>query len=186
MYRRSPGNEIIGVLIDFDLAIISEGQSSNTERAGTMPFMALDVLKSITTSSLQQHLYRYDAESFLWVAIWVCGTFEHGKERENSPFKVWTQGDADHCLGRKLVFLTRKDSPWSGDYTAKAKILRGMRIHLWEEEVERVKQADRVEEAGGEVESEVPENPKTIYEGINTKLLSVLRKQLGEQRMNVD
>jgi Fungal protein kinase len=123
MYKRSLDDEIIGVLNDFDLAIISGRRSSNTERTGTMPFMALDVLESITASSPQQHLYRYDVESFLWVAIWVCGTFEHGKERENPPFKDWTQGDANHCRAKKLVFLDDKDSPWSGDHKAEARIL---------------------------------------------------------------
>jgi len=186
MYKRSLDDKIIGVLNDFDLAIISETRSSNTERTGTMPFMALDVLEGIANSDPRPHLYRYDAESFLWVAVWVCGTFEHGKERKNPPFKDWTQGDAHNCRLVKLGFLDGSDSPWSGDHSAKDEILQDIRYRLWKDRVERVEQARRIQKVGGEVESKVPESPETTYERMDTKLFSKLREQLRGQGMDVD
>ena len=95
MYKRQEDGTIVGVLIDFQSAVLNGSQSTNTERTGTMPFMALDILESIAADTHQSHLYRDDAESFLWVTNWVCGTYESGIERQDAPFKAWTQGDGD-------------------------------------------------------------------------------------------
>jgi hypothetical protein len=131
MYKRRGDGTIVGVLIDFDLAVLSGSQSTNTERTGTMVFMALDLLASIAVDTYQLHLYRHDVESFLWVAIWVCGTYEGGKERQDASFKVCAQGDTGHYFGYKLGFLAfGKGIRWSKDHQAREKHLRRMILHL--------------------------------------------------------
>jgi hypothetical protein len=85
MYKRREDDTIVGMLNDYELAVLGGSQSTNTERTGTMPFMALDILSSIAADTPQVHLYQHDVESFLWVPIWVCGTYEGGKERLSRP-----------------------------------------------------------------------------------------------------
>ena len=95
--------------------------------------MALDMLASIAANTHQLHLYRHDAESFLWMAIWVCSAYESSKERQDALFKVWTQGDARHCYDRKLDVL---DSPnrdggilWSKSPQARVVLLGEICFH---------------------------------------------------------
>jgi len=127
MYKRLGDGTIAGVLIDFDLAILGGSQSTNTERTGAMPFMALDVLSHIANDAHRIHLYRYDAESFLWVAIWVCGTYEGGEERQDAPFEAWTQGGAQHCEAYKRNFLAQEEKPWSKSHQDRVDVLQEIR-----------------------------------------------------------
>ena len=181
MYRRRVDGTIVGVLIDFDLAILSGSRSTNTERTGTMLFMALDMLSSITDDTHPSHLYRHDAESFLWVAIWVCGTYEGGEKRQDASFKDWEQGDAEHCQGFKRNFLAKNDPKlWSKSHQARAGLLRKTRIQLYKDEINRWQQREASEEDGGVVQLEEPEYPDTHYNRIDGELFSALRKELGE------
>ena len=182
MYKRREDGAIVGVLIDFDLAILRGGQSTNTERTRTMPFTALDILSSIAGDTHQSHLYRHDAESFLWVAIWVCGTYEGGKERQDAPFKAWTQGDARHCLSLKLYFLSRGESKlWSKSHQARVYVLRGIRGQMDDDDFKRRKQRRSIEASGGAVPLEVPD-PHTDYTDYKRidDLFSTLRQELVE------
>lgn len=58
MYFRKLNGEIVGVLNDFDLAIV-EGYSRNLsyEKTGTIPFMAHQLLQSMKTKIPRPHLY---------------------------------------------------------------------------------------------------------------------------------
>ncbi|KAG6098805.1 hypothetical protein E4U14_007399 [Claviceps sp. LM454 group G7] len=71
-----------GMLIDFDLAHdITKGPSGARFRTGTIEFMAIGVLL------WQQHTYRHDLESFLYVFIWLCfvyGPKGKGKKPTNA------------------------------------------------------------------------------------------------------
>ncbi len=182
MYKRREGT-IVGVLIDFDLAILHGGPSKNTERIGTMPFMALDILASIIVANTDQlHLYRHDAESFLWVAIWVCGTYDGGKERQDAPFTAWTQQDAQHCEGLKLEFLRNdKGKLWSKGHQASADLLNEIRDHVQLDELKRTLQRLTIEKSGGVVQPEVTECPNTDYKRIDGNLFSTLRQKFGEK-----
>ena len=180
MYKRRKDGTIVGVLIDFDLAILCGSQSTNTERTGTMIFMALDMLASIAAGTPQLHLYRHDAESFLWVAIWVCGTYEGGKERQDAPFKAWTQGDARNCAERKLYFLDRDEEIlWSESHQARVNLLWDIRFYLDSDHTNRKSQKRAIQAAGGVVNPEVPETPETDYRKIDSKLFDTLRKELS-------
>jgi len=178
MYKRR-GNTVVGVLIDFDLAILGGSQSTSTERTGTMPFMALEILAHIAAGNHWVHLYRYDVESFLWVAIWVCGTYEDGKERRDAPFKAWTQGDAPLCQALKLYFLAEQENLWSKSHQARVDVLRKIRRLLRADAFNRIEQSETIEEDGGEAQPEEPEGPDTEYNRIDGELFSTLRTKLG-------
>ena len=76
-------NEDRGIFNDFDLAHLrGEPRSSGTERTGTMPFLALDLL---TKDGKLKRLYRHDCESFAWVLLRICCRFEDGEEIHEAP-----------------------------------------------------------------------------------------------------
>ena len=178
MYKRQEDGKIVGVLNDFDLAIIGGSQSTNTERIGTMLFMALDMLENIVVNTDQVHLYRYDAESFLWVAIWVCGTYEGGGERRDGPFKDWAQGDAKFCRGLKLDFLTSDEAILlSKSHQTRVDLLSKIRVHL-EEDIFTRRRQNRAR--SGVVQPETRGCTETDHKKIYDSLFSTLRKELGE------
>ena len=182
MYKRQEDHTIVGVLNDFDLAILKGKQATNTERTGTKIFMALDMLSSIAANTHLSHLYRHDAESFLWVAIWVCGTYEGGKEWQKASFKNWAQADAENCQGLKRNFLAKNDRKlWSKSYQARAGLLRKIRIQLKEDEFDRGLQWDAREDDDEVVQPEEPDCPDTHYNRIDDKLFSTLRNQLEKE-----
>ena len=79
-----------GVLNDFDLA--REGgpnrKPTAKDNAGTMPFLALDLLNERAFEGLVPRLYRHDAESFAWCLIYICicmGKDDEGRIRTINP-----------------------------------------------------------------------------------------------------
>ncbi|KAJ8131717.1 hypothetical protein O1611_g1910 [Lasiodiplodia mahajangana] len=73
----SPNNIIItkpetadgfkGMLIDLDQAKVRDSGTSEAQRQiGTLPFMAIEVLRKA------DHTYRHDLESFFYVLLWLC------------------------------------------------------------------------------------------------------------------
>lgn len=79
-----------GMLIDLNMA--KPRQNSCTEgqlHAGTVPFMAIELLQSAAKS----HTYRHDLESFFYVLLWMCaheswnkGQIARGEKRPKSSF----------------------------------------------------------------------------------------------------
>jgi hypothetical protein len=102
-------NEDRGILNDFDLAYVRGGpRPSGTERTGTMPFMALDLLTEDAWDGKVKRLYRHDCESFAWVLLWICCRFEDGKEIHNAPLSELITYDFNMCRAMKLDFLERQ------------------------------------------------------------------------------
>lgn len=102
----------MGVLNDFDLAS-TEGDDIGTERTGTVPFMALDLLRRHGIYNQIKHGYQHDAESFIWVLAWITLRYDNGMLRATGrPLDEWLNVDAPSCVGEKLFFLDllgRKD-----------------------------------------------------------------------------
>ncbi|KAF8877380.1 hypothetical protein BD779DRAFT_1448596 [Infundibulicybe gibba] len=83
-----------GILNDFDLALLRIHRSpSGTERTGTMPFMALDLLNASAWKGHVKREYRHDAESFAWVLLWICCTYIDGDEIPRRPLQCFIQRD---------------------------------------------------------------------------------------------
>ncbi|KAH7881947.1 hypothetical protein F5I97DRAFT_1817879 [Phlebopus sp. FC_14] len=96
-YRDEKGN-VVGILIDFDLASTGRAQRIT----GAAPFMALDLLtdKALRGANVQ-HLYEHDAESFVWVLTWICLRYSDGKHLKNESLDKWLKGDAKTCRKEK-------------------------------------------------------------------------------------
>ncbi|KAH7891034.1 hypothetical protein F5I97DRAFT_1790852, partial [Phlebopus sp. FC_14] len=103
MYRIVDGM-IVGVLIDFDLASLGDGVTG-TERTGTVPFMALDLLTEEALRGEVKHLYEHDAESFIWVLTWISLRYSNGQPMRNKALDQWLIVDAVMCRKEKWDFL---------------------------------------------------------------------------------
>jgi hypothetical protein len=106
MYDKRNGD--CGVLNDYDLAHL-DGRSrpSGTERTGTMPFMALDLLTDEAWEGKITRLYRHDCESFAWVLLWICCRYEDGKEIPNPPLGQFITGSYNQCFEKKRPIISR-------------------------------------------------------------------------------
>ncbi|KAG2142352.1 hypothetical protein DEU56DRAFT_720492, partial [Suillus clintonianus] len=59
----------VAVLNDYDLSsILRDHGPRGNERTGTVPFMAINLLRP---NARVTHLYQHNAESFIWVLVWV-------------------------------------------------------------------------------------------------------------------
>jgi len=97
------GNSVVGVLIDWDLAtVISSSGIPNTDRTGTIPFMALQLLSGEPVV----HMLRHDAESYIWLFLWVCGCSDGSKEVLVAPYKMWRKLDMLTCKVDRRAFLS--------------------------------------------------------------------------------
>ena len=70
MYNPSPTGKPEGVLNDYDLASWVKFPTTNSDRTGTLPFMALNMLSGGLEDRIPR-LYRHDAESFIWVLAYI-------------------------------------------------------------------------------------------------------------------
>jgi hypothetical protein len=104
MYDKLNGD--CGVLNDFDLAHwTAKPRPSGSERTGTMPFMALDLLNKDAWEGKVTRLYQHDCESFMWVLLWVCCSFDNGEETVKPPFLKFVTNDYDQCRKEKWDVL---------------------------------------------------------------------------------
>lgn len=116
MYR-IVDSELVGMLNDFDLAAIMEPGARSPpklgwERTGTLPFLALDLLRYHSGEIGRR--YRHDLESFSWCLLW---------EMLIEPSSTWTEGtlkevlDSRHsvmsAIGEQTVFVR---PAWSRDF----------------------------------------------------------------------
>ncbi|KAG2067179.1 hypothetical protein BDR04DRAFT_1058335 [Suillus decipiens] len=98
----------IGVLNDYDLSSIERDEPSGKERTGTVPFMAIDLLAKNAILGKVTHLYRHDAESLVWVLVWVCLRYQGGKLMSNGRLlDDWLKVDAKGCNKEKSAFIWR-------------------------------------------------------------------------------
>jgi len=111
MYYKDAEENIVGVLNDFDLASTTD-IPTGTQRTGTIPFMALGLLGD--AEGRKKHLYEHDAESFIWVLIWISLQYSNGKPRKEDerPLDGWLGVDDTQCRKNKRDFLY-DDGLWS-------------------------------------------------------------------------
>jgi serine/threonine protein kinase len=105
MVYKTLDGRYIGVLNDFDLSSTRDSPSGQ-ERTGTVPFMAIELLTKEATEGKVKHLYRHDAESFLWVLTWVSLRYKNGHLlRKGRPLDEWLKVDINTCREKKNDFL---------------------------------------------------------------------------------
>ena len=102
----------VGVVNDFDLASWVNHSTTNNDRTGTIPFMAIDLLQGGLESRVPR-LYRHDLESFSWVLAYVTAADIEYKNQtiKISPppgAKVWFRDNDDEerkaHVSSKLLF----------------------------------------------------------------------------------
>ncbi|KAF9225597.1 hypothetical protein BS17DRAFT_807208 [Gyrodon lividus] len=100
---------VMGVLNDFDVASLTNGGRLENERTGTIPFMAIELLREDDGQSGRvEHIYRHNLESFIWVFIWICFQYNGGKMVEKPrPLGIWAKVDPSECAEKKNDFLNR-------------------------------------------------------------------------------
>jgi len=107
MVRRDKYGQISGIIIDFDLAIVTDRSSvlsrgnSSYEITGTLPFMAIDRL----TGDDKLHRPRHDLESFFWLIVLFTSRHHEGKAVDNPLFQDWYRYDAELLAKTKALFL---------------------------------------------------------------------------------
>jgi len=88
MYDISEADEPVGVVNDFDLAAWVDHKTTNNDRTGTIPFMAIDLLDGGLDDRIPR-LYRHDMESFVWVLTYITVAKKQYEDRaiKISPLK---------------------------------------------------------------------------------------------------
>ncbi|KAG8917850.1 hypothetical protein FRC02_002828 [Tulasnella sp. 418] len=116
MYYRHQGR-VMGVLNDYDLSTLTppgcDQGPTGTDRTGTLPFMALDLLQPEALAGEVEHQYRHDFESFIWVLTWIAHRYQGGEEIPKAPFTSWIT-DHQQCRKEKLADgsdLVTEDGP---------------------------------------------------------------------------
>lgn len=107
MYRVDKEEGVMGVLNDYDLASTEEIATGN-ECTGTVPFMAVALLEDKALQGKIKHTYEDEAESFIWVLVWISLRYDSGRLRKltrGRPFDEWLRVDAAQCREKKNDFL---------------------------------------------------------------------------------
>lgn len=91
MYRQNK-SDLVGMLNDFDLAAVMDPGTRSPpktgwERTGTLPFMALDLLRY--SHGEIKRWYRHDLESFAWCLFWEMLTVPDIEWAEGTIKKVF-------------------------------------------------------------------------------------------------
>ncbi|KAH7922354.1 hypothetical protein BV22DRAFT_1017480 [Leucogyrophana mollusca] len=108
MYYRNAQGVAVGVLNDYDLSSAKQVQQGS-ERTGTVPFMAIELLEQKDLEGHITHEYRHDAESLVWVLAWVALHYKGGARlpRKDRPLEVWQSLQAAECSEKKAAFVVR-------------------------------------------------------------------------------
>lgn len=107
--RSEDGSEVLtGVLNDFDMAIDLHSSRSPSHLldktvTGTQPFMAIDLLRNSLKDT--KHLYRHDAESFVWVLLDLATAYSDGVRKNNYPMEDWFDTEPSELCSTKLMIL---------------------------------------------------------------------------------
>ena len=106
MYRKDiTTGEVIGVLADFDLSSLKAKASRRTERTGTVPFMALNLLTTKGLAGEVEHDYGHEAEAFFWVGVYDTACYNNGHTVDSAVPAQWNSLGAIAMRKKKLVYL---------------------------------------------------------------------------------
>jgi hypothetical protein len=64
--------QMVDILGPQRLRLIIDSRCYWRAHTGTVPFMAIELLTQEAIEGKVKHMYRHDAESFIWVLTWVC------------------------------------------------------------------------------------------------------------------
>ena len=110
MFERR-GGRIVGILNDYDLAVVLNNDKSlpprsSNHRTGTAAFMAHELLD---IDSMVEHSYRHDLESFFYVLFWTAVGYKGSRPPEGKGKDLlydWRKKDWFSISKSKLHFLS--------------------------------------------------------------------------------
>src|SRR5271154_1459235 len=101
-----------GVLGDYDLSISRRQlRVPGTDRTGTIPFMARDLLSHKYWNGEIQRRYRHEAEALIWILPFVFLRYQNGKSQPGTLVDAWMTSDYIACFKEKSGFLHRTKLP---------------------------------------------------------------------------
>ena len=188
MYDITRTGDPVGIINDFDLATWVDHSTTNNDRTGTIPFMAIDLLDGGLEDRIPR-LYRHDMESFVWVLAYITvANIEYkGGSVKISPLPdvdAWFKDDdlADrraHVFS-KLVFhliYGRRQRVSSGYHRYRA-IVRQMIQHWnsFQQSLQDIKYPDSIQEENVLSEPEVDDPASSLRQ-----FVTAVETSLGEQ-----
>ena len=94
-----------GVLNDFDLSLLQwEPRIIGTDRTGTVPFMATDLLTEAYWRGLIKRFYRHELEALIWVLPFTFLLYRDGMRLPNAYVDPWRTSDYNVCMEKKTAF----------------------------------------------------------------------------------
>jgi len=105
MYSSLDTGEPEGVLNNYNLASLANCLTTNTNQTGTLPFMALPVIKCI--DSRLPRMYKHNAESFFWVFTYI------------------SLANVEYSGGTIYISCSDEVAPWFGDNYISHRQLKG-------------------------------------------------------------
>ena len=90
-----------GVLVDYDLSISRQQSGAD---AGSIPFMAINLLNDEYWNGEIVRLYRHEFEAFLWILPFVFLRYQNRKPQPRTPVDEWMTSDYDTCRQKKSDF----------------------------------------------------------------------------------
>jgi len=108
MYKKDKDTgEVTGVLADFDLSSLEGDVTSNTERTGTVQFMALDLLSEEALAGEVKHDYGHEAEAYFWVGVYDTACYNNGRTIDDAALAQWNSLGATAMRKEKRDYLSR-------------------------------------------------------------------------------
>ncbi|KAF8877422.1 hypothetical protein BD779DRAFT_1557532 [Infundibulicybe gibba] len=182
-----------GILNDFDLAQLRDRSCpSGTERTDTMLFMALDLLQRAAWNGRVKREYHHDAESFAWVLLWICCTYEDGKKLPKPPLQALIQHTPGAVYEKKMSLRYHMEGP---DFKVTSTTSYGEKYfqaafqilaeYRRRHDTTKPHNPSQANTEGNGVEPDFPESPLTDLEAIKTEL-QVFRNILMSVGLDVD
>ncbi|KAF9644859.1 hypothetical protein BDM02DRAFT_3102266, partial [Thelephora ganbajun] len=142
MYDISETEDPVGIVNDFDLATRVGHSTTNNDRTGTIPFMAIDMLDGGLDDRIPR-LYRHDMESFIWVLAYITvANIEYGgRTIKISPLPevdTWFKDDGQanrdaHILSKRHFHVEYgRSQPVSDGYYCYRTVIQQM-IWYWDD-----------------------------------------------------
>ncbi|KAI1369386.1 FunK1 protein kinase [Xylaria arbuscula] len=125
------GSSPKGILIDLDAAIeLADREGAEPSIVGTRLFIAVGVMNG------EEHTYRHDLESFLYVFLWTIITNHAESLPETSRLRHWDDGTWTELATRKSIDMTQDRfeeilKEFSPEYTALKPLARSLRQLLF-------------------------------------------------------
>uniref|UniRef100_A0A8H7XYE1 Fungal-type protein kinase domain-containing protein n=1 Tax=Psilocybe cubensis TaxID=181762 RepID=A0A8H7XYE1_PSICU len=111
-----------GVLSDFDLSLLQwEPRVIGTDRTGTVPFMAIELLSKKYWEGKIQRFYHHELESFIWILAYVCLLYDRGIRKKNESVDSWRTSDYKICSKEKRHFYGNLDEELANQVQANYK-----------------------------------------------------------------